>query len=71
VENADSIKIEQFNSIKDFPLSSEQQSTVQRREANNKPNNYYHLLSFYVNKGNKVRTKIVNNNYFVFSYFSL
>jgi len=31
MENADSIKIEKFKSIKDFQLSSEQQSTIQKQ----------------------------------------
>lgn len=45
MEKSDSIKIEQFKSIEDFRLSSEQQSAVQRSEANNEPNNYYGLNS--------------------------
>ena len=40
MENADSIKIDEFKSTKDFQLSSEQQSKVQGREANNKPSDY-------------------------------
>jgi len=37
--------IDTFKSVKDLQLSSEQQSRVQRREANNRPNNYHCQLS--------------------------
>jgi len=40
------LKLTKFKSVKDFQLSSEQQSTIQRREANNKSLSQWFLAPF-------------------------